>query len=237
MAQSSPQSKEERPRDLTLWQQFQIWFLGGLAAWVVRLIGWSLRWEVHGWEHWDAAQATGRRLVYTFWHSEIFAATWFWRQRGIVVMSGYNFDARLTARVIGKHGYEIARGSASRGAARALVGMMRAIQRGHDTAFTIDGPRGPRYVAKPGAVMLSKATGAPVLCFHIRPARAWVFRRSWDRTEIPRPFSRVATFIAPPITVSKDADDAEQSRKLAEVQSALDDLVRQGDDWVNRLTD
>jgi len=235
MAQSSPQSKEERPRDLTLWQQFQIWFLGGLAAWVVRLIGWSLRWEVHGWEHWERAQAMGKRLVYTFWHNEIFAATWFWRQRGIVVMSGYNFDARLTARVIGKHGYEIARGSASRGAARALVGMVRAIQRGHDSAFTIDGPRGPRHLAKPGAVMLAKASGAPILCFHIRPARAWVFSKSWDRTEIPRPFSRVATFIAAPISVSKDADNAEQSRQLQEVQAALDDLVRQGDEWARSI--
>ncbi|HEY6291983.1 MAG TPA: DUF374 domain-containing protein, partial [Terriglobia bacterium] len=159
------------------------------------------------------------------------AATWFWRKRGIVVMSGYNFDAQFTAQVIQKHGYEIARGSASRGAARALVGMARAIQRGRDAAFTIDGPRGPRFVAKPGAVMLAKATGAAVLCFHIRPLRSWVFSQSWDRTEIPRPFSRAAIFIAPPIVVPPDADDAEQARKLQEVQAALDDLVRRGEEW------
>ena len=232
---SIPESSDHPIKELSRWQRFLVWLLGGLAAWVVRLIGTSLRWEVHGWEHWQAAHSMGKRLVYTFWHSEIFAATWFWRRRGIVVMSGYNFDARLTARVIGKHGYEIARGSASRGAARALVGMVRAIQRGHDTAFTIDGPRGPRHVAKPGAVMLSKASGAPILCFHIRPARAWVFTRSWDRTEIPRPFARIATFIAPPIAVSKDANDAEQARKLAEVQATLDDLVRQGDEWQKRM--
>jgi len=228
---SISQSPDQPTKELTRWQRFLVWLLGGLAAWVLRLIGLSLRWEIRGWEHWEAAQALGKRLVYTFWHSEIFAATWFWRRRGIVVMSGYNFDARLTARVIAKHGYEIARGSASRGAARALVGMVRAIQRGHDTAFTIDGPRGPRHIAKPGAVMLAKASGAAILCFHIRPARAWVFGKSWDRTEIPLPFSRTAVFIAPPMTVSKAADDAEQARKLAEVQAALDDLVRQGEKW------
>lgn len=247
MTQSSHHSITESPdrptarspdhpvKELSRWQRFLVWFLGGLAAWVVRLIGSSLHWEIHGREHWNAARATEKALVYTFWHSEIFAATWFWRKRGIVVMSGYNFDARLTARVIGKHGYQIARGSASRGAAQALVGMVRAIRRGRDTAFTIDGPRGPRHVAKPGAVMLAKATGAPILCFHIRPARAWVFTKSWDRTEIPRPFCRIATFIAPAITVSRDADDAEQGRKLAEVQAALDDLVRQGDEWAKGI--
>ena len=209
--------------------------LGWVGYWAVRLIGASLRWEVQGWENWQAGQALGKRLVYTFWHREIFAATWFWRKRGIVVMRSHNFDGQFTGRVIEKHGYGSAAGSASRGAARALVEMVRAIQRGQDAAFTIDGPRGPRYVAKPGAVMLAKATGAAILCFHIRPARSWVFNRSWDRNEIPRPFGRAATFIAPPILVPADADDAQQARKLQEVQAALDNLVRQGDEWLKRL--
>jgi lysophospholipid acyltransferase (LPLAT)-like uncharacterized protein len=224
-----------QPRELTRFQRIEIWVLGWLAAWVVRLIGRSLRWEVHGWEHWEAAVSDGGGLVHAFWHSEIFAAAWFWRNRRIVVMSGYNFDARFTARVIEKLGYEIARGSASRGAARAMVTMVRAVQRGQHTAFTIDGPRGPRHVAKAGAVMLAKATGAPVLCFHIRPQRSWTFEKSWDRTEIPRPFSRAAIFIAPPIVVPHDASDAEQAAKLLEVQSALDGLVRQGEDWAREI--
>jgi lysophospholipid acyltransferase (LPLAT)-like uncharacterized protein len=150
-------------------------------------------------------------------------------------MSGYNFDARFTADVISRHGYEIARGSASRGGIRALVGMVRAIQRGHDTAFTIDGPRGPRYVAKAGAVMLAKASGAPILCFHIRPSRSWTFAKSWDRTEIPRPFSRTVIFIAPPIVVGQNASDAEQSAKLQEVQAALDGMVQEGDEWARKI--
>ncbi len=222
-------------KELSRRQRFLVWLLGGLAACVVRLIGSSLRWEVYGWNAYQALRSQGR-VVHAFWHNETFAAGWYWRNQRIVVMSGYNFDARFTARVIGILGYEIARGSASRGAARALVAMAQAMRRGHDTAFTIDGPRGPRHVAKAGAVMLAKATGAPLICFHIRPARAWVFSKSWDRTEIPRPFSRMALFIAPAIAVFKDADDAEQARKLAEVQAALDDLVRQGDEWLKKLT-
>ena len=226
---------EREAKELARFQRFQIRVFGWLAAWVVRCIGSSLRWEIHGWENWKAADALGKRIVYAFWHHEIFAATWFWRNRGIVVMSGYNFDARFTAQVIQKLGYEIARGSASRGAARALVGMVRAIQRGHDTAFTIDGPRGPKFVAKPGAVMLAKATGAAILCFHIRPARSWVFSKSWDQTEIPRPFTRIVAFIAPPILVPADADEGGLTQKLAEVQATLDSLVRQGDEWQARI--
>lgn len=224
-----------QPKELTKLQRLEIRVLGTLAAWVVRLIGSCLRWEVHGWERWESARASAGRLAYAFWHSEIFAATWFWRKRRIVVMSGYNFDARFTAHIIQKYGYEIARGSASRGAAGAMVSMVRAMQRGQDTAFTIDGPRGPRHVAKAGAVMVAKATGAPIICFHIRPARAWVFRKSWDQTEIPRPFSRIAIFIAPAIAVPQNASDAEQSAKLQEVQATLDGLVREGDEWQKRI--
>jgi len=225
------------PRELSWLQKIEIRVLGWVGYWIVRLIGGSLRWEVHGWENWEAGEKLGKHQVYTFWHREIFAATWFWRKRGIVVMSGYNFDARSTAEVIQRHGYEIARGSASRGAARALVGMVRAVQRGHDAAFTIDGPRGPRHVAKPGAVMLAKATGAAILCFHIRPQRSWTFEKSWDRTEIPRPFSRAAILIAPPIFVPQNASDAEQAAKLQEVQATLDGLVREGEGWARRSGD
>jgi lysophospholipid acyltransferase (LPLAT)-like uncharacterized protein len=97
---------------------------------------------------------------------------------------------------------------------------------------TVDGPRGPRHIAKPGVVLLSKATGAAILCFHIVPRRAWVFRKSWDQTEIPYPFTRTAIFIAPPLVVPAEAGEEEQARKLGEVQKTLDGLVRQGEAWL-----
>ncbi len=97
--------------------------------------------------------------------------------------------------------------------------------------MTPDGPRGPRFVAKPGVVLLAKASGAAILCFHIVPRRAWVLRKSWDRTEIPRPFCRTAIFIAPPITVPQDAEDEEQARKLQEVQATLEALYQRGEGW------
>jgi len=147
------------------------------------------------------------------------------------VMTSQNFDGEYIARIIERHGYGAARGSSSRGATRALVEMIRCLRKGVDTAFTIDGPRGPRFVAKPGSVLLAKPTGAVILCFHIALRKAYAFRRSWDQTQIPYPFTRAAIFIAPPILVSPDADEEEQARKLQEVQAALDELRRGGDQW------
>jgi lysophospholipid acyltransferase (LPLAT)-like uncharacterized protein len=219
------------PRAFTLWQRVQISFASWIGYLAALLIGRSLRWEVMGWENWKAARRAGKRIIYTFWHHEIFSATWFWRKRGIVVMTSQNFDGEYIARIIQKHGYGAARGSSSRGTTQALREMIRVTRRGLDTALTVDGPRGPRYVAKPGPVMLAKATGAAILCFHISARKTLVLRKSWDHTEIPIPFSPIAIFIAPPIFIDRVADEQEQERKLTEVQTTLDELARRGEEW------
>jgi lysophospholipid acyltransferase (LPLAT)-like uncharacterized protein len=222
----------ENPRTFTPWERAEISLAAWIGYWSIALIGRTLRWHVEGWRNWEAARRLGKGLIYTFWHREIFAATWFWRKRGIVVMTSQNFDGEYIARIIERHGYGAARGSSSRGARRALAEMAEVLKSGRDAAFTIDGPRGPRFVAKRGSVLLAKATGAPILCFHIALRRAYVFRKSWDQSQVPYPFTEAATFIAPPILVAGKADDAEQSRKLQEVQVALDEVRRRGEQWV-----
>ena len=92
--------------------------------------------------------------------------------------------------------------------------MVRTLRQGLEAAVTPDGPRGPRFVAKPGVVQLARLSGACILCFHIVPRRSWVFRKSWDQTEFPKPFTRTAIFIAPPIEVPRHADDKQQAKYL-----------------------
>ncbi len=219
----------ETPCAFNLWERFQIFLATWIGHFAVLLISRTMRWEVQGWENWEAARGLGKGLIYTFWHREIFPATWFWRKRGIVVMTSRNFDGEYIARIIQKHGYGAARGSSSRGASRALVEMIRCHRKGLDTAFTIDGPRGPRFVAKRGSVLLSKATGAAILCFHIALRKAFVFKKSWDQFQIPYPFSRARVYIAPPIVVSSEAREEELSRLHQQVQETLDGLRAQGD--------
>jgi lysophospholipid acyltransferase (LPLAT)-like uncharacterized protein len=239
MEQSAPPSAGAVPirsisttaRHFTRWQRIQIAVAACLGFLLTWLVGWSLRWEVAGWQNWEAARKAGRGIIYTFWHREICAATWFWRRRGIVVMTSQNFDGEYIARIIRKHGYGAARGSSTRGARQALSEMVHCLRRGRDAAFTIDGPRGPRFVAKQGSVILARATGAAILCFHIEPRGAYVFRKSWDLFQIPYPFSSASIFIAPPISVPQHASAAEQAEKLQEVQSALQQLQSQGEAW------
>lgn len=201
---------------------------------LILLICRTLRWEQRGAAHLDEIYQNGRRTIFTFWHACIFTATWFWRQRGIVVMSSQSKDGEFTSRFIKRFGYGTARGSSTRGAGRALAEMTDCLDRGIDVAFTIDGPKGPAYVAKPGAVTLARHSGQAIFPFHIA-VKTFVALPSWDRLQIPLPFTRALTLMAEPIYVAREASAAEVEAKQAEVQAALDRLRQEGEAWRQSL--
>jgi lysophospholipid acyltransferase (LPLAT)-like uncharacterized protein len=192
---------------------------------LIKLIGRTVRFRVEGWEHWEAATSHGDGLqpIYTCWHNRVFLATYFWRRRGIVVMTSRSFDGEYIARFIQRFGFGASRGSSSRGAVGALVEMIKLTRQGRPAGFMIDGPRGPRYIAKMGAVLLAKKTGAPILPFSINPD-GYYSAPSWDAFQVPYPFTHARVLIAPPIYVPSDADEATLEVKRDELQSALDSL-------------
>ena len=183
----------------------------------VQLLGSTLRWKTEGLEHFDAIVAGGRQPVMAFWHGRILPATYYFRRRGIVVITSENFDGEWIAGIIERFGYGTARGSTSRGGRKALLQLTRDLAAGKPAGFTLDGPRGPARVAQPGAVWLAKATGNPVLPFHLEASRYWTLD-SWDRTQIPKPFSTVAIAMGEPFQVASDADEGalERARLMLE---------------------
>ena len=202
---------------------------------LIKVLGRTIKFEVEGWENWETASQDGKLPIYTFWHNRVFLATHFWQRRRIVVMTSRSFDGEYIARFIQRFGYGAARGSSTRGATGAIVEMVRLMRAGCPTAFTIDGPKGPRYVAKMGAVLLAKKTGNPILPFTITAETFWEAKKSWDGFQVPKPFARARVDIAPPIYVAPDAEDEELKRKRDELQRALDELNRRGEEWRSRL--
>ena len=201
---------------------------------LIKVIGRTVKFEVEGWENFEAASSRGKIPIYTFWHDRVFLSTYFWQRRAIVVMTSRSFDGEYIARFIQRFGYGAARGSSTRGATGAVVEMVRLMRAGCPAAFTIDGPKGPRYLAKMGAVLLAKKTGNPVLPFTIAAERFWELKSSWDRSQIPKPFTRATVYIGAPIDVARDSDEATLSAKRDQVQATLDDLVRRGQEKYSR---
>jgi lysophospholipid acyltransferase (LPLAT)-like uncharacterized protein len=209
-ATATPASpKIDQPwRKFTLKQRILLWMIEWAGFLTIRILGPTIRFSV-SWEEGSPKSLAERPKVYSFWHNCMIPAM-YW--------SSDSFDGEYTGRIMQKFGFVKVRGSSSKGAVRALLGMRREIEQGWTAAFTIDGPKGPRYVAKPGPVVLSRSTGAPMVVFHIALDRAWVLK-TWDGCMIPKPFCRALMRVSREIVVPRDGGDEEY---LQELQAALD---------------
>ena len=217
---------------LTPWRQFQAAAIAAIGVPVVEALGGTYRWVYAGTRHFDEVVERGRQPILALWHGRILAATLFFRDRGIVAMTSENFDGEWIARILERFGFRTARGSTSRGGARALVQLRRDLAAGRPAAFTVDGPRGPARVVQPGAVWLAGVTGHPILPYHIEANRYWS-ARSWDRTQVPKPFSTVALAIGAPLRISDtrpatiDAGQALLAASLVDLEERALGMLRE----------
>lgn len=198
----------------------------GLISWagylLIRLIGPTLRYRSIL-EPGCLADDRGRSQVtiWCFWHRCVIPASYRFRGNRLAVMTSRSFDGEYIARIIQKLGYTAVRGSSSRGAVGAMFGMREQLEAGHSVVFTIDGPRGPRFVAKPGPVLLAKKTGFGISCFYVAVEQAWILN-SWDRMIIPKPFSRAMIYAATPIFVPADASEEQMTALHQQMQEVLE---------------
>src|SRR5438093_2272954 len=241
-AEAAPAAREQQEQKLGVhydtqlpklpWSlRIQIPIIAALVYSVIRILGPTLRFEVLGWQNAENVYASGRRCIWAFWHRVIIPVVWWRRNCGVVVMNTTAFDGQWTRKVIEWMGYGTAQGSSSRGGLRGLAVMARRIEEGHDCAFTIDGPRGPRYVAKPGPVMLARKTGAPIMVFHVGVDRGKTFLRTWDHFLLPAPLARTRILFAPPIYVQSDASAEVMEAKHAEMQHELERVRDLAEGW------
>jgi len=199
------------------------------------MIGPTLRYSLSWEETPSPPDATYERpVIYSFWHRAVFASAWLWRKIGIAVMVSRSFDGEYIARTIEKLGFVAVRGSSSRGGAEALLGLKSQLEQGNLVAFTIDGPRGPKYIAKPGPVLLSRASGFPMAAFYVAIDDAWVFN-TWDRMVVPKPFSKALVRFSRKIQVPALADDAQMADFHRQLQSALDRVTAYAEENVHRV--
>ena len=191
---------------------------------LISFVGRTIRWDTVGLEQLAAIEAGGQRPILCLWHEHLFAGTYFLRNRGIVVITSQSRDGEYIARFLKRFGFGTVRGSSTRGGVKALVEMIRLMRNGMSMAFTVDGPRGPRREAKTGAVLLAKKTGNPILPFSVECDRSWTIG-SWDRLQIPKPFTRARFIVSSPIYVPEDANDNLIEQKRIELQTALNEMA------------
>ena len=201
-----------------------VW-LGRVAGWLMR--GWSklLRYEI---EDRCGVCTPGNGVepvIFALWHNRIFVMPPVWyrsggNQRKSVVLTSASKDGSILAHAMGVFGIGAVRGSSSRRAVAALIGMKRALKEGLDVSITPDGPRGPRYVFHPGVVKLAESSGAAIVPIHIRFSSAWRLK-TWDRFVLPKPFSRVHVVFDDFIRIPKGLDEVAFEAERERVEKIL----------------
>jgi lysophospholipid acyltransferase (LPLAT)-like uncharacterized protein len=200
-------------------QRLLIWLIGWAEYLLIRLLGPTLRYSL-SLEEGCPSQRPAGPVIYAFWHRCLIPACFLARSQQIAVLISTSFDAECSLRALSRFAYRTVRGSSTRGGMGALLGLQKEIESGYAVAFTIDGPKGPRYVAKPGPVLLARLTGLPIICFYIALQDPWVLAKSWDQCMIPKPFSRALVRVSRLVYVPPDAQDLDPYRD--QMQAALD---------------
>jgi len=191
---------------------------------LLRLLRASLRVEYVGDAALRAQWARGEQVILSFWHNRLLMLPVIGAGVPMCIMVSHHRDGEVATRLLAAWGVSTVRGSASRGAVGGFLRLVDAYRSGHSLAVLPDGPRGPRYVAKPGVIHLAKATGAPIYPAAYVAARAWRLK-SWDRLIVPKPFGRLRIEVGTPLQVPSDSTPAQLDALRDELETRLNALT------------
>lgn len=204
---------------------------GRIGALLLRLWGatWRIEWSIH--PEARTLRESGRPFVHALWHEHLLPLTYTHRGRGFCVLVSESADGEYISQVLHHLGYGTVRGSTSRSSVRALLEAARVGREGHGLAITPDGPRGPRRRLQPGLLTIAQRSGLPIVPV-VATARRKKRLASWDRFELPWPFTRLKVWEGEPFAV----DPAIASKDLMEAmgpraQQALDRLEEDAARW------
>jgi hypothetical protein len=215
--------------DVTHREEALKWRLVGLICkGVIDIIFATSRIEVEG-EDRVRPLLSSRRFIAAFWHSRILGIGYRYQGWKILALVSRSEDGEIIAQTLRRQGYEPVRGSTSRGGLRALSLLIKRMKRSSRPVVIIpDGPRGPRFRAQPGIILLSSKTGYPILPVTYSARRIKIFG-SWDRFILPAPFNRCRIAFGTPISVPANAGPGtlEHCRRLLETE--LNRITRKTD--------
>jgi lysophospholipid acyltransferase (LPLAT)-like uncharacterized protein len=200
-----------------------------LRSWLTLLLGKGVlgalartwRYTVINGEALQRVRAEQRSFIFSLWHGHLLPLLWHHRGSNVAVLISEHRDGELIARTAHWLGYNLIRGSTTRGAERALLSLVRELKSGREVAITPDGPRGPARKFAPGALIAAQRSGVPILPVAAAADRAWRLG-SWDRFVIPKPFARITVAYGEATTV-----DSPSARAAANEGPRLEALMNE----------
>lgn len=200
-------------------------FLISLGYLIIKGYSSTFRYEEYGVENLNLTK--GKKIVFAIWHGQLFPFVYLYRRKNIITIVSESKDGEIAAKLLNKFGFYTSRGSSSRNGTKAIISCKRIMAKKNlSAAITIDGPKGPRLVAKPGAIFLAKITDQTIIPVVCHAKKVFKFN-SWDRFIVPYPFSKIKVFYDKPIIVDKNISKESIDSSLEELQKRMLELTRE----------
>ena len=223
-------------RPMSRLERLKFIVIGFLGALLVRALIRTIRWDTVGLEGEDRFWPERSPLLLVFWHNQQILMPHIYLRgcrgpacRPIGVLNSKSRDGEVAVSVLRSLGVRTVRGSSSRGGREAMFEMVRALKSGQHMGMTPDGPRGPVYRVKPGAVRIAERAGVPIYPAALVPERCWTLR-SWDKLMIPKPFTRIILLMGPAITVPTPLSEEEVEAYTHRIGEEMNRLTRAGEE-------
>jgi len=199
---------------------------------VIQVTNWTLRWRLHD-PHRVLERIATQPVIFSTWHNRLALALPAWRryllarcpERRVAAIASASRDGTLVAAILQKFGARPVRGSSSRRGLHAMVELLEWAKEGYDLAITPDGPRGPLYSIQPGVVSLAQMSCLPIVPMTYRLSYK-ITLKSWDRFQIPLPFSRCDLYLGEPISIPRTYRDRERTDALATIRESMLSLTQ-----------
>ena len=177
----------------------------------------------------------GHIPIYASWHQRFFPGIIFFATRKpISIMISQSRDGELISRIVNVLGWRPVRGSSSKGGRQALREIKKLVHEGYKVAHIVDGPRGPLGIVKPGLLLISQASGMPIVPTITSAENKWVFN-SWDRFMVPKPFSRVIIRFSDEIYIPRKIQQFDFEEKRSSIENTFKKLYIETDAiWSNQ---
>ncbi len=222
--------EHHQPRRLTIWRRIVLAILTPVFAFLLKAIWATFRIEVDGEEKFRDLVAERQPVVFAFWHEGLLVLCWYMAE---LLAIGYRLTFLISPSVDGEFGVEIlarfgstaVRGSARRSGAAALRGLLKTIREDRQSpCITLDGSKGPRRYCKPGAIMVARMAGVPIVPIGFAAQRSWRLP-SWDRHLLPKPLSKVVITVGNPYTVPREMDSDAVEHWRSDLEQRVNDLM------------
>ena len=184
-------------------------------------------------EHFNELKRNGKNVVVVFWHGTMFVG-WFLHRpemkRGISALVSQSNDGEFLSTILERWNYTMIRGSSHIGGKEAMQLMVDEVEKGNSLAITPDGPRGPRHEMKMGAIRVAQRTGVPLILAGISSSKKKQLR-SWDKFEVPLPFSSIVVTYSDPIIVAKELNNESLDEFKMIMQQRMMELTEQASEF------